>query len=94
MKKTTISLNQEEVTRILADLEFLVVSLDRIGSAELAEDVRKAELYDFIIEGDVFKRLAAIRKSILIRLDQTDSPRKRRAIESTLEKVKPWKLKC
>jgi hypothetical protein len=42
MKKPLIYLDEQEVIRILADLDFLVVSLDRLGSAQLSEGARKS----------------------------------------------------
>jgi len=91
--KVTINFQVEEVMRILEDLEFLIVSLDRIGSAQLAEEARKAEVYDFVIEGAVFRRLSAARKFFLERLDEGASSGIRDTLEQKLEKVKPWKIR-
>jgi len=91
--KWTISFEGEEMIRILADLNFLVVSLDRIGSAALSDEARKAELYDFVVEGDAFKRLAAIRKSIWVRIDENVPRSTIDAIEERLEDVEKWKLR-
>ena len=79
--------------KILTELEFLVVSLDHIGSAELSEAARKSEVYDFVIEGGVLRRLAAMRKVLWATLDHTLSRQEQDVIERRLEKVTMWKLK-
>ena len=91
--KKKITLSQTQVLRILADLEFIVPSLGRLGSARLPERRLKSALYDFVVDGDVFRRLAAIRNEIILAVDKVASAQEVRALEAKLEKIKPWKPK-
>jgi hypothetical protein len=51
----------------------------------------KAEVYDFIIGSNAFKRLGAIRKLISARLDEVEPLKRRRRVERRLKEVRPWK---
>jgi hypothetical protein len=91
--KTIISLQEEEVRKILAELEFIVVSLDRLGSASLSDEARRAEVYDFVMEGDVFRRLSAVRALMWRRVEESVSRKALIALEDEFEKIDRWKLR-
>ena len=93
MERNTINIEVKQVVSILVDLEYLVTSLDRIGSAEICEEDQAKEVNDFVTEGNVFKRLARMRKLISKALDENISSRSQRSIDRKIEKVRPWKLK-
>lgn len=90
MGKEFINIEVAQTVKILADLEYLVTSLDRIGSKTTSKALQRQELADFVSEGNVFKRLASIRKRISIALDNAVSSKRLLAIEKKLEKVTPW----
>ena len=81
--------NKEELVSILRDLNLIVVSLDRIGSAntELGEDEHNALLADFITDWDVFRKLASMR-SVLSEpfSDESDSDK----LEKKMEDLNYW----
>ena len=85
-----IQIETENAIRLLAELEYLVVSLDRIGSADLSPEARMVELGRFIVSGDVFSRLASIRRVLAEALDECLSAEERESIEEKLEQIKPW----
>jgi hypothetical protein len=51
---TKISLNEKLLLGMLRDLEFIVTSLDRLGSAQVSDSDRASLCYRFLIDGDVF----------------------------------------
>ena len=91
--KNNITLSQAQVLRILTDLEFVITSADRLGSAGLSERLFKTALHDFIVDGDVFRRLAAVRHEVILAVDRAVSAQEVHALEAKLEKIKPWKPK-
>lgn len=87
-----INIEMRKLVGLLADLEYLVASLDRIGSAALSAEVRAIELDRFVIDGDVFSRLASMRRILAEELDASLSARERESIEEQFEQIKPWTL--
>jgi hypothetical protein len=85
-----ISVDADHFVALLANLEYVVVSLDRIGSAALPAPSRAMELERFIVEGDVFTRLAMIRRSLSEAMDKCLSNEERERIEQELERVQAW----
>ena len=55
MKTKTISLNIKQATKIICQLEFLVVSLDRIGSLDATSEGFARNIRDFVVQEKVFK---------------------------------------
>lgn len=85
-----IPIDKESLLSALKELEFLVVSLDHIGSAELSTEVRANTVYRFVVDGDVFQRLSSIRRVLASTLDEAVSPTERDAIDDALGSVFPW----
>lgn len=78
------------VIAMLEDLEFLVVSLDQLGSSCSSAEQSASALQRFVVDGDVYARLAAIRRTLFDVLDGQLSGDQLSQLESTLESVKPW----
>ena len=87
-----IEIETRKVVELLADLEYLVVSLDKIGSVALSRESRALELEQFIAEGEVFSRLASIRRALAEELDEFLSAEERESVEEKLEQIRPWVL--
>jgi hypothetical protein len=82
----------KKVVELLTELEYLVTSLDRIGSAALSRKARMVELERFFVEGEVFSRLALARRTLAEAVDEGLSLEERESIEEKLEQIKPWVL--
>jgi hypothetical protein len=87
-----IKIDKNLLLSALSEVEFMVVSLDRIGSSELAPEEKAIVLYRFAVEGDVFQRLASIRRLLSSTLDENLSLDELDEFEGALEKVVPWKF--
>jgi hypothetical protein len=86
-----ICLGREEAGKVLSALEFVVVSLDRIGSTFGNDNEMLAQkIRDFVMSGEVFKKLAATRKLIVDAYASSSDEEQLDALEKDLEKVKPW----
>jgi predicted ATP-grasp superfamily ATP-dependent carboligase len=85
-----IQIETKKVVELLAELEYLVVSIDGIGSADISQASRRIELERFFMDGDVFSRLASMRKTLTEVVDQCFSSEERESIEESLEQIKPW----
>jgi hypothetical protein len=85
-----IQIDTESLVSVLKELEFLVVSLDHIGSAELSAEVKADAVHRFVVEGDVFRRLSSIRRLMALTLDDGVTSTERDAIDNLLESVVPW----
>lgn len=86
-----IPISKESLLTALKELDFLVVSLDHIFHAELSAEAMADTVSRFVIEGDVFRRLASIRHLLAMTLDEGVSPTERDTIDDALESVcRPW----
>lgn len=85
-----IELPLPDATALLRELEFLVVSLDRIGSASSDEKSRAEEVHRFVVDAQVFRRLSSCRRLLMDAVDRHAVPAAREALEEELESVKPW----
>ncbi|MEY4585564.1 MAG: hypothetical protein RJB10_2061 [Pseudomonadota bacterium] len=86
-----IPISKESLLTALKELDFLVVSLDHIFHAELSTEAMSDTVSSFVIEGDVFRRLASIRQM----LDTTLAENISKAESDTLEDARdsscrPW----
>lgn len=89
---TPIPLDRQALVDVLADLEFLVTSLDRIGSA--AVDLQPGEwrglCVRFLDEGDIFRRLARTRRTLGEALDAASTPAEIEAFKLAMEEIRRW----
>jgi hypothetical protein len=88
-----ISIDKDSLVGVLKELEFVVVSLDRIGSAELSANDRSDAVYRFVVEGNVFRRLSSIRRLMAITLDEGVTPAERDLIDDAFKNISPWDYK-
>jgi hypothetical protein len=87
-----IELEIEACVKLLAELQYIIVSLDKIGSAELSAAARRLEIERFVIHGEVFSRLTSMRRTLGDALDKSVSVEEMELIEDGLEKTTPWKV--
>jgi hypothetical protein len=92
MQSKTISLDVKAVEKIIGDLTFMLTSMDRLGSAQLAKEVEMQWMHSFLRDGDVFRKLAKIRGIISIALEDVFTEEEDEAMNERLEKIKPWPL--
>ena len=90
---STIKIDKNALISSLVELEFIIVSLDRIGSAGLSSEDMESVLYRFVVEGDIFRRLAGVRRQLMSCVDGSLSPSEREEIESSLDAISPWSYK-
>ncbi|VVM91816.1 hypothetical protein PS655_02857 [Pseudomonas fluorescens] len=92
-KNKQIVLNGKDALEVLADIEFILISLHKMGSYyadKPVEDYRKATT-DFIDNEKVTQRLAKVRKIISKNFDSTLGDDDMDDIERHLEEIKFWK---
>ena len=92
-KNKQIVLNGKDALEVLADIEFILISLHKMGSYyadKPVENYRKATT-DFIDNEKVTQRLAKVRKIISKNFDSTLGDDDMDDIERHLEKIKFWK---
>ncbi|WP_122468830.1 hypothetical protein [Pseudomonas viridiflava] len=88
-----ISLSGDEALEILADIEFILISLHKMGSYyqdKPIEDYQKATT-DFIDNEKITQRLAKVRKIISENFDSTLGEDDMDDMERHLEGIKFWK---
>ncbi|MBA1232910.1 hypothetical protein G7013_25030 [Pseudomonas viridiflava] len=88
-----ISLSGDEALEILADIEFILISLHKMGSYyqdKPIEDYQKATT-DFIDNEKITQRLARVRKIISENFDSTLGEDDMDDMERHLEGIKFWK---
>lgn len=88
-----IVLTGEEALEILADIEFILISLHKMGSYysdKPVEDYQKATT-EFIDDEKVTQRLAKVRKIISSNFDSTLGEDDMDDIERHMEGIKFWK---
>ncbi|HDR9484074.1 TPA: hypothetical protein QDC20_003496 [Burkholderia aenigmatica] len=100
MKKDneTIELSGEEALRVLAEIEYILISLRNIGryyhagpAAAAGPDPDYAqETNRFIDEGRVTRRLAEVRKIITAKFDRSLGVDDMDDVERAMEHVKVW----
>lgn len=91
-KNKQIVLNGKDALEVLADIEFILISLHKMGSYyadKPVEDYRKATT-DFIDNEKVTQRLAKVRKIISKNFDSTLGDDDMDDIERHLEEIKFW----
>lgn len=88
----TIPLDKTGATNILADLEYLVTSLDRMGAAAggMPSDERAMLAERFLKDADVFRRLATARRVLSEALEQISSRSELEAFERKMAAIRPW----
>jgi hypothetical protein len=92
-KNKQIVLNGKDALEVLADIEFILISLHKMGSYyadKPVEDYRKATT-DFIDNEKVTQRLAKVRRIISKNFDSTLGDDDMDDIERHLEEIKFWK---
>jgi hypothetical protein len=90
---TDIRIDKDAVVGCLRELEFMIVSLDHMGSAGFPSTSIEKLAYRFLVDGDVFRRLATIRSALSSCLDANLSRNEREQIETILEEVRPWEFR-
>lgn len=86
-----VNISQDALIEVLSDLEFLVISIDRIGSLGLSIDRQRDEVYNFMQGADVYKKLANTRKILSCAVDESVSLEVLEVIDTHIEKVTAWK---
>ncbi len=89
----TIEINGEDALEALAEIEFILISLHKIGSYYFdkpVNDYQKATT-DFIDNEQVTQRLAKIRKIISTKFDSTLGEDDMDDIERHMEGIQFWK---
>jgi hypothetical protein len=89
----TVIVDRTILLQCLQDLDYIVVSLDHLGSAELSFEERTKAMYGFAVEGNLFARLASVRHLLVSSLDKVLSDAERHEMEAMLEAVQPWQYK-
>jgi hypothetical protein len=90
--KKQIQLSADHVRTFLRDLEVLVVSLDRLGSAFHDKPERLAiETDKFFSAVHAFKRLARMRRVLSEAYDSQSSMAEIARLEKNLERIRLWK---
>lgn len=88
-----IEIEMKDYLKILIDLEYMVVSFDRIGSSGLPSELFGSEIERFVVDGGVFGRLVSMRKTLADALDCSASVLDIEIIEDRLGKITPWAIK-
>jgi hypothetical protein len=92
-KNQTIEINAEDALEVLAEIEFILISLHKIGSYycdKPVNDYQKATT-DFIDNENVTQRLAKVRKIITTKFDSTLGEDDMDDIERHMEGIQFWK---
>jgi hypothetical protein len=93
MSDDGVNINQAELLRVAQDLNAIVVSLDRIGSAnaEVSRERLAAAVLDFFDDWHVFAKLANAREVVDgALLGRAGSETEREAIEQQLDRGPYW----
>lgn len=85
------SVEESSLVKILADLELIVVSLDRIGASTDDETEGRVRAAEFLKEEGVFRRLAYARRALSDVFDAGASSKTIRRFEAKLARLKYWK---
>jgi len=85
------SVAEDSLVKILADLELIVVSLDRIGASTDDDSEGRMRAAEFLKGENVFRRLAHARRALSDVFDAEASPETVRKLESRLARLKYWK---
>ena len=88
-----LSVDLESLKKIMCDLDYLVVSLDRIGSAQLTQDERMVVHDRFMDESNLTRRLLFIRKILSVAIDKSALPAELAEIDKAVEKVQWWDIR-
>jgi hypothetical protein len=88
----TVTYSQQEILRVLRDLEMMIVSLDRIGAATGEGDPEESARIttDFLDQWQVFKRLAEARQVLSEPFADDIDADGTEALEQALEDVPCW----
>ncbi|MDC8011562.1 hypothetical protein [Tahibacter soli] len=79
--------------RIMCDLDYLAISLDRIGSEQMTKDERIAVHDRFMEESDLARRILFARKILSVAIDEGVSREELAEIDEAVERVRPWDMK-
>jgi len=90
MAEKYIHIDRNSTIKILSDLEYLVTSLDYIGSMETSESNRAEIIARFVIEASLVQRLASVRKLISVAVDRDVAPEEKEKLDLELERVERW----
>lgn len=88
-----IVVSRRHVVKALEDLECLVVSLDKIGSAGLSDRRTADELLNLVVEFDAFKKLAYLRRILSQAYDISATPQQSAHLDRRVAAVTIWKPK-
>jgi hypothetical protein len=91
MEAQTIKLRRQDVYKLIRDLNVLVVSLDRIGSAFFDDPTQQACATDkFLRDVLAFKLLAKARRMLCEAYESQLGGTEMERLEERLDKVKVW----
>jgi hypothetical protein len=91
MKQQNIRLRRRDVEKVLRDLNVLVVSFDRLGSAFCDNPARHAvEMDKFLRDVFAFKILAKARTILCVAYESQLGRAEMERFEERLEKLKVW----
>ena len=89
-KKYAVS--ERDLIKLLADLELVVVSLDRIGSSSDNSEEVRLRAADFLANASMFRRFARMRRMLWNVFDSNASAQTVKKLEDRLGRVKVWRL--
>jgi hypothetical protein len=89
--KRRYSLAEDSLVKILADLELIVVSLDRIGTSTGDDTEGRMRAAEFLEDEGVFRRLAHARRVLSDVFDAGASSETVRKFEARLARLRYWK---
>jgi hypothetical protein len=89
--KTHISYPRKKVLEVLRTLEELVVSLDRLGSAELTKQEHDTAVSNFIQRHRIFRKAARARQILSEPFSDELGPDQMSELEREMEGIQYWR---
>ncbi len=95
MENETVKIEKKEIVRMLKDLEYMVVSLDRIGAThvEVSKEIFNKYLSDFIIDWDVTNKLSSMRSFLSSFFSEELGDDDMDELEREMQDVQYWSVK-
>ena len=91
MAKKPYTISENDLVKLLADIDLVVVSLDRIGSSSENLEKARSQTAAFFGNPSMFRRLARMRRVLSEVFDKSASPKAAKRLEATLQRVKYWR---
>lgn len=87
-KRERYVVGEQKLIKVITDLNFLVVSLDRLGASTDGEN--EANASTFLKETRAFRRLVNARRVLTDAFDGSATPEAVRRLETKLSRLKYW----